>query len=238
MKNQIFFLSILFFCIAAQTATAILPPQIRESQEKKFKQYSEQARKNSPEVLDIQVKQISSKNDFFIAEARVLKVIRSQIGIKAGDSITIKYSDISLNDRKYNEKIIREQIPGPGFKEVLYLLEEGKNTQVYLKSDSSNTGLLTLAADIVSFEPLTQTNATASDKKKTINIPVQIHCSKTRPEVCNQEYEPVCAQQRMHVYCIKAPCNFFKQVTFSNSCSACSDTDVSSYVKGACEVLQ
>jgi len=227
----------LFFFIAAQTATAVLTPHIIEAQEREFKQYSEQARKNAPEVLDIQVGDISSRQGFFIAEAKVLKVLRSQKGIKEGDLIKIRYSDISISARKHNEKITSGKVVGPGFKPELHLLEEGKNVRVYVKSDLSGTVFLTLAAGLVSFEPLTQISPAIPDRQKNMDISVKIQCNKPVPEVCNQIYEPVCAQRRLHVYCIKAPCNYYERVTFSNSCKACIDADVSSYVKGTCEEI-
>ena len=48
-------------------------------------------------------------------------------------------------------------------------------------------------------------------------------CSEPRPEMCTQQYDPVCGQ--------------FSQggnQTYSNWCSACSDKAVESYVPGEC----
>ncbi len=210
--------SVLFFCTSFHTASAVLPPDVREAQEKQFTQSSEQAKKNAPEILDIKVIKINTSRNYYIAEARVLHVEHSQAVIKEGELIKIKYLDISISARKHNEKTKKEKIFGPGFKPVLYLLKEGDNVRAYLRIDSSNPKILILAAGTVSFKPLTQT-----------------HCSKPYSEPCNQNYAPVCAQKKLHVYCIKAPCNYFTQLTYSNHCLACSDKDVSSYSKGTCE---
>lgn len=51
-------------------------------------------------------------------------------------------------------------------------------------------------------------------------------------DVCTQDYKPVCAL--VQVQCIKAPCNPVEE-TFSNSCTACKNPLVSSYLMGACK---
>ncbi|MBC2712747.1 MAG: hypothetical protein HGJ94_17690 [Desulfosarcina sp.] len=49
-------------------------------------------------------------------------------------------------------------------------------------------------------------------------------CPEIRPEVCTQEYKPVCAQHA----------NGNKQ-TYSNACSACADVEVVGYKPDACK---
>jgi len=51
-------------------------------------------------------------------------------------------------------------------------------------------------------------------------------------EVCIELYDPVCA--KVNVQCIKDPCPPIRQ-TFPNSCQACINPLVESYVKGECE---
>ena len=50
-------------------------------------------------------------------------------------------------------------------------------------------------------------------------------------EVCIKIYQPVCA--KVNVQCIKAPCPPMVQ-TFGNSCEACANPLVESYVEGEC----
>lgn len=50
-------------------------------------------------------------------------------------------------------------------------------------------------------------------------------------EVCTALYQPVCA--RVNVQCIRAPCNPIRE-TFSNSCEACKNPLVESYIEGGC----
>jgi hypothetical protein len=52
----------------------------------------------------------------------------------------------------------------------------------------------------------------------------QVVCREPRPQVCTQDYRPVCATLRG---------GGFK--TYSNGCNACSDPAVASYREGACE---
>lgn len=49
-------------------------------------------------------------------------------------------------------------------------------------------------------------------------------CPETRPEVCTQEYKPVCAQRKDGSH-----------KTYSNGCSSCSDAEVVGYKAGACK---
>lgn len=51
-------------------------------------------------------------------------------------------------------------------------------------------------------------------------------------DVCTEDYTPVCAT--VAIQCIKAPCNPIQE-TFSNSCNACKNPLVSSYLVGGCK---
>ena len=55
-----------------------------------------------------------------------------------------------------------------------------------------------------------------------------------RNQSCTKEYNPVCANVDTGIRCITAPCPSTEQKTYGNSCSACSDSNVYSYTKGAC----
>jgi hypothetical protein len=48
-------------------------------------------------------------------------------------------------------------------------------------------------------------------------------CVEPRPQVCTQQYDPVCGRLANG-----------DTVTYANSCMACSDADVSGYLPGAC----
>ena len=63
------------------------------------------------------------------------------------------------------------------------------------------------------------------------------NCSNPRPEVCAQNYDPVCATRDTGIRCFKAPCPSSEKVTYANACMACSDPDVYGYLHdGTCEV--
>ncbi|HEY8924932.1 MAG TPA: hypothetical protein VIU64_11170, partial [Polyangia bacterium] len=61
-----------------------------------------------------------------------------------------------------------------------------------------------------------------------------VTCSNPRPEICTQQYQPVCAQVDTGVRCIKAPCPSAESRTFPNGCAACTDPKVLGFVEGAC----
>ena len=52
-------------------------------------------------------------------------------------------------------------------------------------------------------------------------------CTEPRPEVCTMDYTPVCGLQRT--------AGEEQWKTYSNACTACSDSSVTGYIKGACE---
>ena len=60
-------------------------------------------------------------------------------------------------------------------------------------------------------------------------------CKDPRPEMCTQEYLPVCATRDNGVRCVTTPCESTETVTYSNGCMACSDPAVYFYHPGACE---
>jgi len=61
-----------------------------------------------------------------------------------------------------------------------------------------------------------------------------VACSDPRPEICTQQYRPVCAQIDTGIRCIKAPCPSAESRTLPNGCAACTDPKVVGYVEGAC----
>ena len=52
-------------------------------------------------------------------------------------------------------------------------------------------------------------------------------CPERRPEICTQEYRPVCAT-------LESKSSTVGQKTYSNGCTACADPKVLSYIDGAC----
>ncbi|MBU0758347.1 MAG: hypothetical protein KKF44_09835 [Nanoarchaeota archaeon] len=59
-----------------------------------------------------------------------------------------------------------------------------------------------------------------------------IDCTDPRPEVCTEEYSPVCGQfDSTKVQCVKFPCG----ATYGNACLACADEKVVSWFDGVCE---
>ena len=54
-------------------------------------------------------------------------------------------------------------------------------------------------------------------------IPDLVLCTEPRPEICTQDYTPVCGQHKDG-----------SRTTYSNSCTACSNPDVVGSLPGAC----
>jgi len=52
-------------------------------------------------------------------------------------------------------------------------------------------------------------------------------CTEPRPEICTMDYTPVCGLQRVS--------GSEQWKTYSNACTACSDSTVIGYKKDACE---
>ncbi len=63
--------------------------------------------------------------------------------------------------------------------------------------------------------------------------PTAVQClpEQRNVDVCNEIYAPVCAT--VEIQCIKAPCEPIQE-TFPNSCHACKNSLVKSYVSGEC----
>lgn len=59
-------------------------------------------------------------------------------------------------------------------------------------------------------------------------------CVDPRPELCTQDYRPVCGLRDTGVRCVTTPCDSTERVTYGNACSACSNPDVLGYTEGVC----
>lgn len=59
-------------------------------------------------------------------------------------------------------------------------------------------------------------------------------CPDARPQICTQQYSPVCAQRDTGIRCVTTPCPSTENKTYSNGCTACADTKVQGYLPGAC----
>jgi hypothetical protein len=63
-----------------------------------------------------------------------------------------------------------------------------------------------------------------------------VECTEPRPEVCTQEFRPVCALRDTGVRCVTKPCEgATERVTKPNGCDACSDPAVIGHRPGACD---
>ena len=62
-----------------------------------------------------------------------------------------------------------------------------------------------------------------------------IECMDPRPEMCTQDYRPVCGLRDTGIRCVTTPCDSTEWETYSNGCSACSDASVERYRPGACD---
>ena len=60
-------------------------------------------------------------------------------------------------------------------------------------------------------------------------------CQDPRPEACTQQYDPVCGLRDTGIRCVTTPCPSSEWKTYGNSCTACSNADVSGYWPGECE---
>ncbi len=92
--------------------------------------------------------------------------------------------------------------------------------------------LLTMA--VLSLNTACQSTPTEAPQPKE-NKPFIISCTDPRPEICTQEYIPVCAAKDTSVRCVTTPCPSTEKVTYGNACTACSDAKVVSHIAGACE---
>lgn len=76
----------------------------------------------------------------------------------------------------------------------------------------------------------------ATDPRPLVEPPTGFaQCIEPRPELCTQDYRPVCGLRGTGVRCVTTPCESTERLTYGNSCSACSDRDVVGYTQGVCE---
>lgn len=59
-----------------------------------------------------------------------------------------------------------------------------------------------------------------------------VQCKSPRPEICTEQYLPVCASKDTGIRCVTTPCPSEENVTYGNACSACSDPKVHGYIPG------
>jgi hypothetical protein len=78
--------------------------------------------------------------------------------------------------------------------------------------------------------------ATISGSKDTQEVDSRFkQCQDPRPEMCTKDYRPVCAIINTTVLCVTDDCPLIKEVTYSNGCTACSDSKVIKFKPGACK---
>lgn len=59
-----------------------------------------------------------------------------------------------------------------------------------------------------------------------------VQCKNPRPQYCTREYLPVCAKRDTGIRCVTTPCPSTREKTYSNACTACSDSKVYGYIPG------
>jgi DNA-directed RNA polymerase beta subunit len=105
-----------------------------------------------------------------------------------------------------------------------------------LKSRIQVTIMPVLLLTTVFFISGCESIVSTEDKPIPSDILKVTECNDPRRMACTKEYRPVCATKDTGVRCVKAPCaNTTEKVTYSNSCMACADKKVYSYVVGACQ---
>ncbi len=87
-----------------------------------------------------------------------------------------------------------------------------------------HTKALVLCGIVVSLQVGGCADTKPHEPQRTESSPNMIRCTEPRPEICTQEYLPVCAKLK----------NGAKQ-TYAPGCVACSDADVVSYRPDPCE---
>ncbi len=75
----------------------------------------------------------------------------------------------------------------------------------------------------------------AGDEAKTGHAGGYVECVIPRPELCTQDWLPVCGLRDTGVRCVTEPCDSWETKTFSNACTACADKDVYGWRPGECE---
>ena len=87
---------------------------------------------------------------------------------------------------------------------------------------------------IVFFICLALAGCGASDTDGSTDAAVNVECQDRRPQICTQEYVPVCALRDTGVRCVTTPCPSTERVTYGNACQACLESDVLGYEPGEC----
>jgi len=73
-------------------------------------------------------------------------------------------------------------------------------------------------------------------KKQQVNNKVYIICKQPRPEICTQEYNPVCATKNSGIICVTTPCPSIEEKTYATGCMACADPKLIKYKQGKCGI--
>lgn len=81
---------------------------------------------------------------------------------------------------------------------------------------------------------IAMTGCNGSAVEKPPDPTIDAKCQDPRPELCTQEYDPVCALRDTGVRCVTTPCPSAEWKTYGNACMACNDTDVMGYRPGEC----
>lgn len=67
--------------------------------------------------------------------------------------------------------------------------------------------------------------ASAQEPQPRLTVPEEKFCTDPRPEMCTEDYRPVCGFTKDGVH-----------RTYSNACFACAKTDVVRYTMGKCKI--
>ena len=121
-------------------------------------------------------------------------------------------------DPSYARAANRFRIAGPfvehnfGMVEINWETKPSPRISLSVIDENGNTGFS---------QPFSQSDLKASD---AMDKQQMVACTEPRPQVCTQDYRPVCAVRQDGGF-----------NTYSNGCSACSDPAVTGYRDGTCE---
>jgi hypothetical protein len=132
-------------------ALAVLPPDTWPGDEFANQQLIDRSRELATEVVDLRIDKTSRHGSLFTLEASVIDVIRTCHGIRAGDSISIEFRDATAANRRFNEELERNPKPGPGFRPVMYLPEEGDRLRANLITQPGVKNRFTISGGIGAF---------------------------------------------------------------------------------------
>ncbi|MCK5896879.1 MAG: hypothetical protein KAG20_08740, partial [Cocleimonas sp.] len=59
-------------------------------------------------------------------------------------------------------------------------------------------------------------------------------CKDPRPDLCTEEFRPVCGKVDTGVRCVTTPCPSTEHKTYANACKACTDPKVYGFWKTLC----